>query len=197
MSSSWRTSKPSDYLKVSQEIMKLAKDVLSKDELEEADKLSLMLVGKKKEKKTARDRLAKLVAPPPKRPLYYCSHEIRFLPRWTRDSVRYLGDYIDVLVKHMTYEFTGNKASLRKSLGKNIAELYQIQDVKSLHGTLLETLWRYNKLLYNPSKHDFYVPNSRPHRFTSKEVVFDVFITMKLAEKIKLISNSAREAVSR
>lgn len=195
-SSPWQTSKRSNYLRVSREIMKLAKIVLCQTELAEAETLSKMLVGSKKEKKTARDRLARLVAPPPKRPFYYCSNEITFLPRWTRDSVRYLGDYIDLLAKHMTFEFTGKKGSLRKSLGKNIYELLQIQTVKSKYGVLLEILQRYNSLLYNPSKHDFYVPFSRPHRFTSKEVVLDAFITMKLAEQIKLISKNANIAAS-
>lgn len=176
--------------------MTLAKNVLSKAELAEVNILSKMLVGTKKEKKTARDRLTKLVAPPPKRPLYYCSHEITFLPRWTRDSVRYLGDYIDILVKHMVYEFTGKKASLQRSLGRNVFELSRIEKIKSQHGILFETLRLYNELLYNPSKHDFYVPYSRPHRFTSKEVILDAFITMKLADQIKSISKKAKLAVS-
>jgi predicted DNA-binding protein YlxM (UPF0122 family) len=49
-SSVWRTSKRSDYLKLSCEIMRFATDVLSSNELAEVDALSKMLVGNKKEK---------------------------------------------------------------------------------------------------------------------------------------------------
>ena len=137
----------------------------------------------------------KLVEPPPKRPLYYLQHEIRFLPRWTRDSIRYCGDYIDLLVKAATFEFSGDPRVKKYSLGKNLNILGSKKyDVSN---ELINKLKKYNSFLYRPGKHDFKVPKGRGHRFTSKEVVLTAFVTMKLAKKIKSISKLAEEMSSK
>ena len=48
-------------------------------------------------------------------------------------------------------------------------------------------------LIYTPAKHDFNVPDDRKHRFTSKEVVFIYYISLKLKEKIIEISKEAKK----
>jgi hypothetical protein len=37
----------------------------------------------------------------------YAQHELQFLPRWTRDAIRDLGDYIDILAKHLVFHDMG------------------------------------------------------------------------------------------
>lgn len=120
MSSRWKTGKWSEALYALLVIIDIARDTLNSCESEEAEHLAIMLVGTKKQKKVARRRLMKLVEPPPKRPLYYLQSEIRFLPHWARDPTRYCGDYIDLLVKEMIYEFTNNQCVREYSLGRNI-----------------------------------------------------------------------------
>jgi len=148
-----------------------------------------MLAGSKTRKREAFYRLHELVHPPPKRPLYYAQHELEFLPRWTRDGIRYLGDYIDMLVKAMAFEFTKDPNCKKRSLGRNI----QLLEAKKygIPPDLIERLERYNSFLYQPGKHDFSLPSGRSHRFTSREVVLTAFITMKLAEDIKKLSQYA------
>lgn len=102
--------------------------------------------------------------------------------------MRYLGDYIDVLVKEMSFEFTGNEESLKSPLGRN---LRVVKD--KIPDELYNKLSTYNDFLYVPGKHDFNVPANRKHRFTSKEVVIAAFVTMKLASEIKSLSKMARE----
>jgi hypothetical protein len=193
MSSPWKTGHKDKTLQALPEIVKLAKDTLTFENFEEAEKISKMLVSGKKDRKYARYRLAVLVRPPPSRPLMYLMPLMLKLPRQTRDPIRYLGDYIDLLIKEMTFEFVGGKSRTR-SLGKNI---WNLKKDKAIPSILLDKLERYNNFLYNPGKHDFSLPPGRKHRFTSREVVLTAYITMKLAEEILSISNLAREAVER
>jgi len=104
MASRYRTGDPSEALTSSAEILNLAKQVLSETDFSNAMKLSVMLVSSKSVKRSAIEELTVLVAPPPKRPMYYAQHEIQFLPRWTRNAIRYLGDYVDLVCKHLVYE---------------------------------------------------------------------------------------------
>jgi len=170
-------------------VSELAKDTLSPSELEEAEEISWMLAGSKRQKRVAVCRLTEIVVPPPKRPLYYAQHEMEFLPRWTRNGIRYLGDYIDLLVKAMAFEFTKEPRCLKSSLGVNIQKVRPKKYGIPLE--LLDKLTRYNSFLYQPGKHDFDIPRGRRHRFTSKEVVLTAFITMKLADEIKNLSQHA------
>jgi len=172
-------------------VCELAKETLSPFQLEEAEDISLMLAGSKRQKREAIFRLMEIVAPPPKRPLYYAQHEMEFLPRWTRNSIRYLGDYIDLLVKALAFEFTKDPRCKQNSLGANVRKLSPKK-----HGVpqeLIDKLKKYNSFLYQPGKHDFNIPRGRSHRFTSKEVVFTAFITMKLADDIKKLSQFANK----
>jgi len=187
------TSKVSEYLLASKEIIALAQELLSEDACIEAERLATMLAGTRRQKNTARQRLIAMVSPPPKRPMYYCQHEVQFLPRWTRNTLRYLGDLIDMLVKAASYEKTRDNRIFTKSLGLaiNIFAGYY-----SENSDLAELLKRYNNLLYRESKHDFKLPISRKeHRFTSREVVLSIFITTELVSRIMKISRFAEHVM--
>jgi hypothetical protein len=101
------------------------------------------------------------------------------LPEQTRNVVRYAGDYIDQLVKHLASE-KGRFGLLSRhlSLGSNIKKAKRV-----LKSELYEALMSYNKLIYVPSKHVFDSKN-RQHLFSGKEAVFILFITKKLTEEI-------------
>jgi hypothetical protein len=106
MSSPYLTGDRNEILWALPVVCELAKQTLSITELEVAEQIALMLAGDKMQKRKAIYRLVEIVTPPPKRPLYYAQHELEYLPRWTREGIRYLGDYIDLLVKAMAFEFT-------------------------------------------------------------------------------------------
>jgi hypothetical protein len=189
MSNPYRTGKKNEILWALPVVCDLAEDVLSPLEFEEAEEVALKFVGSKPRKREAIWRLTELVGSTPKRPLYYAQHELEYLPRWTRDGIRYLGDYIDLLVKAMTFEFTKDKDCLKSSLGVNIRKLSPRKH--GISSELIDKLKRYNSFLYQPGKHDFHIPRGHKHRFTCKEVVLTAFITMKLADEIKKLSPHA------
>lgn len=152
-----------------------------------------MASRKRGEKELARYRLGEIVKPPPKRPIYYAQYEMLLLPRWTRDALRYLGDYIDILVKSAVFEKSKSKRIFGSSLGPAIDkfELYW-PDCSQLAGLLR----RYNRFLYRSAKHDFSLPLGREiHRFTSREVVLCAFITMNLAKRVTAISSVAKKVM--
>ena len=91
-----------EALDISPEVSALARKVLTKAEIEKADSISLMLIGKGTKNKGIAE-LRKIVVYRPKRPLSYAYYELGFLPRWTRNAVRYLCDYVDQLCKHWAY----------------------------------------------------------------------------------------------
>ena len=189
MSSQYSTGSKSEILWALPIVSELAKETLPPSQLEEAENISLMLAGSKRQRREAIRRLIEIIAPPPKRPLYYAQNEMEYLPRWTRDGIRYLGDYIDLLVKALAFELTKDPRCLRNSLGANVNRL----SLKTLDipQELVNRLKKYNSFLYQPGKHDFDIPRGRSHRFTSKEVVLTAFITMKLADDIKKLSQHA------
>lgn len=193
MSSPWRTGLKSEALEALLEVVEFARDNLPPEKLEEVYEIAQMLLDSKKRREYARLKLVRLVAPPPTRPLMYLQPLMMGLPRLTRDCIRYLGDYIDLLVKELTYEFAKGKAR-RSSLGVNVKIL---RKTKSVPSDLVEKLQRYNDLLYTPGKHDFSLPPGRKQRFTSKEVVLTTYISIDLAERIKSLSKLAREAVKK
>lgn len=193
MSGPWGVELRPTALDALPEIVALASETLSPDKLKEANSIAEMLVGSKKQRKYARLKLIGLVKPPPKRPLLYLLRFIMGLPRSTRDCIRYLGDYIDLLTKEMTFEFANGKAR-RNSLGQNVKILEKTNLIPS---ELVKKLRKYNNFVYTPGKHDFSLPPGRRHRFTPKEVVLTAYVTIELAEQIKSISKLAREAVEK
>lgn len=169
--------------------MRIGKAHTAPTQFEEAEQISILLAGSKKQKREAVSHLTEVVALPPKRPLYYAQHELEYLPRWTRNGIRYLGDYIDLLVKAMAYEFTKDPRCKKSSLGANVRKLSPKKH--GIPSELVDRLAKYNSFLYQPGKHDFNIQHNRSHRFTSKEVVMTAFITMKLADDIKKLSQFA------
>lgn len=189
-----KTGKKEEALLADDQIVMLAKEIVGNGAYLEAEELAKMLVGSKSEKDTARARLIEILPPPPKRPIYYLEHELTFLPRWTRDSMRYLGDFIDMLVKAAAYEKKGDKKIFNNSLGPAIQQFSRAYPSEA---KLVSYLTRYNEFLYRDAKHDMTLPIGRnEHRFTSREVVLCLFITKEIADTITKLSNFAQLARS-
>lgn len=185
----YSTSKTSEALLAHDEIVALAKEVLTESDYVEAEELAKMLAGTKSKKKVARIRLMKVVQPPPKRPLMYCQHELLFLPYHTRDILRDLGDFVDMLVKAAIYGEIQKNQVFHSSLGPAIN---QFEKCFPNERKLVDWLRRYNRFLYRDAKHDMKLPpGRREHRFTSREVVLCIFVTMELGNIITQISPTA------
>ena len=143
MASRFKTGRMEEALVASEEIVELAEEVLSPKQFARAIELSEMLVYTKSQREEAIYELKELIAPPPKRPLYYAQHELGFLPRWTRDAIRDLGDYIDILTKHLAYELTKDNRVRSSPMGANIKIIESMKD-KELDKLLY---WLQNNLL--------------------------------------------------
>jgi hypothetical protein len=175
-----------EALDISPEVSALARKVLTDVKIEKADSISLMLVEKETKNKGIAE-LRKIVGYRPKRPLFYAYNELGFLPRWTRDAVRYLCDYVDQLCKHWAYICTQNEASLKGSMGTSLSKIKK--NTGEQYSNLISILEGYNNVFYVPAKHDFTLPNGRrEHRITSKEVVYAAFITINIAHLIREIT---------
>ena len=187
MASPYRTGNRAEALMASPEIVGLAQQVLTPEEFDRAIRFSVMLVSSKSKKNQAIQELRRMVSPPPKRPLFYAQHELEFLPRWTRDAIRYLGDYIDVLTKHLAYQLTNAPNVKTFPFG---ASIKVIEKANLLPDHLIGWLRQYNSFLYRPGKHDFTLPpGRRGHRFTAKEVVLTAFVTIALANILRQYSS--------
>ncbi len=182
-----KTGKREEALDILPELFALANKVLSSSEIDKADRLSLMLVGSEADKEAAIKELKDMVGQDPKRPLYYANHELGFLPRWTRNAVKFLGDYIDQLCKHWAFMCTKNTMVLKYSMGRSLQVIKN--KVEDSNSELIDFLTEYNNVFYVPAKHDFTLPMGRKdHRITSKEVVYSAIITMNLSREIKEIT---------
>jgi hypothetical protein len=171
-------------------IVNLAQDVLTGPEYIEAETTAVYLVRTKQLHEAAKKRLTDLVTPPPKHPLSEAQEELKKLPRFTRDAIRYLGEYIELLVRAWSFEVTGDAESKTRSLGSNVRRLKPKK--LGLPEALIDQLRRYNSFLFTPAKHDFTIFKGQRHRFTSREVVLIAYITMKLAAQIMELSPAAR-----
>jgi hypothetical protein len=171
-------------------LVALAQDVLTEKEYIEAETTAVYLVRSKKLHDAALKRLKALVSPPPKHPLSSAQEAIKGLPRFTRDAIQFLADYIELLVRAWTFEVTGDAATKARSLGSNVRKL---QPKKlGLPEDLIGYLQRYNSFVFTPAKHDFTIFKGQRHRFSSREVVLLAYITMNLAERVKDLSPAAR-----
>ncbi len=108
------------------------------------------------------------------------------MPRYIRNPIRYLGDYIDHLVKFWSSEING-VPYLKKSLGINLEKLKG-----KIDEDLRINLAQYNNFCYVPAKHDFN-RRGRKHRFTAKEAVYICFMTMNLSKQITSHSEKAKK----
>ena len=181
-----KTCPESEYLEIDDKIMALAKELLSSHDIQEADKISLNLT-QKSTRLNAQNALKKIVGFRPKRPLYYANYEINHLPHWTRYTVENMGHFVDQMVKCVAGEKLPNSKFYNNPLGVNLNNLKN-----KIPDDLYSELDRFNKFIYVPAKHEFNVIN-RKHLFTSKEVVFIIFISLKLKDKLIIISDEARK----
>jgi len=161
------------------EILEFTNSILTKEEIDEIEDLSNCLNNGKEKHDCAVRILKNKIGVQPKRPIFYLNFEINYLPEETRNVVRYAGDYIDQLIKHLAHQKGRFKfLSVYSSLGNNIKRAKN-----AFNSKLYNALEKYNKLIYIPAKHDFDVKD-RPHLFSGKEAVAILFITKKLAEEI-------------
>jgi len=182
-----KTCPKTEYLEIDDNIKTLACELLSEKEIFEADEVSQKLAVKSTRVGAIR-YLKKKVGDRPKIPIYYANYELNGLPVRTRNPVRYIGDYIDQLVKCLTIDTMNNSSYGQKSLGQNVYTLKgKIPEL--LHSQLA----RYNNQIYTPAKHIFSKKEGRKHLFTSKEVVYTYYLSLKLKEKIIELSKNARE----
>lgn len=180
-----------ESLEISFEIESLARVVLSPQEFEEAEQITKSIMSGGRRKKSAIALLQNRIGLKPKRPIYYITLEfLPRLPHYTRETMRYLGDYLDLLVKCVTYETKHNNIFMSRSMGSN---LHSIKGV--IPDDLQEQLLKYNNFIYVQAKHDFQV-GARMHRFTCKEVVYAIAITLEFGKKLKALSPLARQYVS-
>ena len=171
----------------------MAEEVLAPEKLKEADFVADTLVKSKRNRKWAISKTIVEVGIRPSRPLFYWAQEMKALPRNTRNCIRYLGDYIDLLTKELSHELLDRNARLN-SLGTNARLLIQKSpNVK----VLVETLKKYSDVLYTPGKHDFSLPPGRTHRFTPKEVILAAYVTSVVGKQILSTSSFARIAVEK
>jgi hypothetical protein len=181
-----KTCPQSEYLDINDEILALADELLSTDEIQYAEELSKNL-SKKSTRLSAQTALKKILGLRPKRPIYYTYHEIDRLPHWTRYPIENLGHFVDTMVKCVVTEKLATTKYNKKPLGPN---LHQLKN--KIPDDLFSVIEKFNLLIYVPAKHDFKVIN-RSHRFTSKEVVFTIFITLKIKEKLIEISKEVKD----
>ncbi len=126
--------------------------------------------------------------PPPKRPIYYCQYEMQFLPYKSRDILRDMGDFVDMLVKAAVYERTNSTKVFDRTLAQTINEF---EKHLSSHPQLLRWLGEYNQFLFAPKAASERIRYHNHHRFTVRETVLAIFVSMHLADKITAISRMA------
>lgn len=177
---------------IHKEIYLLAKELLSDSEMQEAEGLSIAVRRGGKGRKQAIVILQKMIRCKQKRPVYYITEE--FLPQFpkhTRDIIRYLGDFVDYMVKFVVKENSRKLSYRDKSLGQNIPVLRRKEVLSS---ELLDQLERYNRHIYVPAKHKF-EDIDRLHLFNPLDVVYTLFITVKLRDMLMSNSVAARDYV--
>ncbi len=190
MSSSYKTGLKSEAFQALEEVDALAKDILSEEKYNEANKVTKYILESKRKKEWALAKLKLEIGNQPTRPLWYLWPLLDGLPTHTRDCIRYTGDYLDLLTKELTNEKYGGN-SRKSSLGINARRLNNYPETQEI----AEYLQRFSDFIYTPGKHDFTLPENRTHRFTCREVVYSVYIAAELGRRILEISETARQAV--
>ena len=167
-------------LSISQDVQKLAEQILSKKEMMFAENIAKELL-QNTHREHAIEVLRNIVGTKPKRPVYYLNLAIRRLPDETRNVVRYAGDFIDQALKHFAHEkrkYLLKSFALRRSLGPNLKKLKGV-----LQDDLIEKLRNFNDLIYVRAKHRWEV-GSRPHLFSATEAVLVCFMVKKLVDDV-------------
>jgi len=166
-------------------VLDLLKRLLGEDGIKETNDITRQLLLSEESKERVIKNLRERMGLRPKRPMFYLNHELNFLPEYTRDVVRYAGDYIDQLVKALSGD-KGVWFAEHRSLGFNLMGLRNM-----ITKELLDNLIFYNKNIYVPAKHDFNVAD-KPHLFSAKDAVAVCLITLKLSKEIIALSDSAK-----
>jgi|SRR3989344_581777 len=175
-------------LYVAPEIGTLSRRILSKKELGGADSTSLMLINPSK-RLWAIEKLKKMMGYVPKRPIYYLTDNLEYLPDCTREIAKYASDYVDQLIKHFLPKSKNRKESENASLGTN---LKRDAIKKNVPKKLLDNLTLFNRIIYVPAKHEFPLHyEGKFHLFSPKEAVLVCFIVKKLSSKIVKLSRHA------
>jgi hypothetical protein len=178
---------PIELPDLADEIASLSHDVLLPQEYEDAEQVTQAILAGGRQKKMALGYLQTKTYVRPKRPMYYVRElYIPQLPYYTREMMNYLGAYLDQMVRYAAEDHYHGFLYIRRPMGPNIRSLTGIVSPEKQ-----DQLTRFNKYIYIPAKHDFDVQN-REHRFTVREVVLTIFVTMKLCEYLKNISLLAR-----
>lgn len=169
-------------------IKELIDEILGVDDRKLIDDLSKKILSPGLNRRQGVDELRKRVGNTPQRPLWYLDVEIGNLPYITRNVVRYAGDYIDQLMKHVAHEkapLLKRFQALRTSLANNID-----WSKDTLGPRLTNQLKIFEKEIYTPAKHDFEVKD-REHLFSTKDAIATCLITMALAKNLIELSNEA------
>ena len=167
------------------DIQVLAESILSSAEIDQAAKLSPMFLLTEESRQRAKMHAYTLAPMCPKRPLFYAvAAGICRLPEEARNSMRYFGDYVDMLTKSWALLVTGDPRSSTRSLGSNVTAIGRFLHPGPDFLNLLES---YDNSIYVPAKHDFDLPEDRTvHRFTAREALLTASISVHLAEVISI-----------
>lgn len=189
------TCRKEERLEIGEDVHQLSVLVLEDTEIEAADTLAKKLVGTKSERGMGILELKRMFPPVPKRPLYYLTFmHLDHLPNWTRDPIKYMGDYVDLLTKAMLY----SKIKDDKFNGKALkAVVEKIRSKNILPEKLVDELVKYDEVFYVPAKHDWNA-RGRRHRFTTREVAYCAFITKKfesILRKDEYVDKVAKEEI--
>lgn len=171
---------------IDKDIQNLANEVLDKEDMQKIEAIINDFQDLKSVEK-AKHELMALIGAVPKRPLYYVVMHMDHLPKHgTRDVIRYLGDYIDQLVRFTLEDKKFLARWFQNPLGPNIEKLKKYIDIK-----LYNHLKIFN-IIYTQAKHDFnhYEDKSL---FDYEDVVYVTFIVKKLAAQLLFLSERARD----
>lgn len=170
---------------INDDILELSEKLFDDEKIRIIEKIVSRVNGA--EKDFALNELVEFVGMIPKRPLYYVSHSILELPEHgTRNIIRYLGDYIDQLVRFTLEDKRFLSRWLRSPLGPNIKRLK-----KYIDNDLFEELSLFNKV-YAQAKHEFNHHKDESY-FNYTDAIFMIYITKKISEKILPLSERARD----
>ena len=177
------------YIDMNKKMEDFAKDILTDDEYEKAHELSWNVAkGSKQQRFEARVALMRMLEPPP-RMLETAQSQIQYLPTSRYNSVQALRDYMDVLVKAISFEFIRNSDCKEDSLTENIARL----DSEGVYQEVVDNLKAYDDLFYDSQGSRLFGTPSQEHHFSSRETVYMVFFTLKLAKRLTKVSEIAKK----
>lgn len=177
----------------SPEIKALAKDLLTADRLAWAEGIAHRILSTKAVKWGAIRELCGAIGDHPDLPLGYLRKlYVPRLPHFTREVVRYSGDYVDILTKEAAADLLQDSKRRTISLEANSRRLLEKGPPEL--GGLFDFVTRFCSFLYTPGKHEFKRAPGRDHMFTAMEAVLCIVIALELGSRICAISERARSA---